>query len=276
MDIIHTRLSSPRRLALPRRLAIVGVAGMVFVLAGCATPTPTDSRGAQAADAELMRLAATPSGPCNAKFDPAQTQYIVGYGSLMQDESRKRTAPNAGTAYPVAVKGFRRGWFAKGGTLGFDTTYLGVVPDAASQINAVFYQVDGPELAATDQREAIYCRLGIEAAQVTVLKADLPAPKGQIWIYTNKADSIATATPAFPLVQSYVDIFVSGCLEQEQRYQVAGFAQQCLKTTTDWSGHWVNDRLYPRRPFIYQPRARAIDKLLAEQLPEYFRQIRIE
>ncbi len=271
---IHARPTLPRRLSLARQLVIVGAACMTLVLAGCATPT--DSRGANAADAELMRLAAAPSGACNAKADPAQTQYIVGYGSLMQDESRKRTAPNAGTAYPVAVKGFRRGWLAKGGTLGFDTTYLGVVPDAASQINAVFYQVDGAELAATDQREAVYCRLGIEAAQVTVLKADLPAPKGQIWIYTNKADSIATATPAYPLVQSYVDIFVSGCLEQEQRYQVAGFAQQCLKTTTDWSGHWVNDRLYPRRPFIYQPKARAIDKLLAEQLPEYFKQIRIE
>jgi len=50
----------------------------------------------------------------------------------------------------------------------------------------------------------------------------------------------------------------------------------CLATTRDWSEHWVNDRIYPRRPFIYQPRSRQIDSLLAQQLPQYFSRIRIE
>lgn len=52
---------------------------------------------------------------CNAQPEPGQPQYIVGYGSLMQDESRKRTSPQAGPAYPVEVAGYKRGWFEAGG-----------------------------------------------------------------------------------------------------------------------------------------------------------------
>ena len=48
-------------------------------------------------DGELTKLAANHSGNCNAAPDPAKAQYIIGYGSLMQDESRKRTTPNANT-----------------------------------------------------------------------------------------------------------------------------------------------------------------------------------
>jgi hypothetical protein len=40
-------------------------------------------------------------------------------------------------------------------------------------------------------------------------------------------------------------------------------------------GLWVNDRLYFRRPFIYQPNAGLIDNVLDEYIPE-FKTIRIE
>jgi hypothetical protein len=36
-----------------------------------------------------------------------------------------------------------------------------------------------------------------------------------------------------------------------------------------------SDRVFPRRPFIHQPKAGQIDKLLAGQLPVYFSQIKI-
>ncbi len=213
---------------------------------------------------------------CNATPDASQMQYIIGYGSLMQEESRKRTAPKAGPAYPVVVQGYRRGWFARGGSVGFDTTFLGLVADSSSQLNAVMYQIDAAEIALTDKREASYCRQSVPAGQLTALVAEAPVPKGQLWIYVGKPEGMATASARHPIVQSYVDIFVSGCLEQEQRFGLKGFAQQCLASTSDWSQHWVNDRIYPRRPFIYQPKARQIDALLAEQLPEYFAHIRLE
>lgn len=257
----------------------VNFTGMAFIalaaaLAACATPGAGPAPYADQAPGQAARGTATTA--CNAAADASQAQYIIGYGSLMQDESRKRTAPKAGPAYPVVVKGYRRGWFAKGSSVGFDTTYLGVVEGGDSQLNAVIYQVDEAELTATDKRESFYCRQAIPAPRVASLTAETASPKGQIWIYVNKPEGIATPNSRYPIVQSYVDIFVSGCLEQEQRFALEGFARQCLATTTDWSRHWVNDRIYPRRPFIHQPKAGQIDKLLSEHLPQYFSSIRIE
>jgi hypothetical protein len=62
----------------------------------------------------------------------------------------------AGRGEPVVVKGYGRGWFAKGNAIGFDTTYLGAVADAKSQLSAVIYGIDPVELQATDERESFY------------------------------------------------------------------------------------------------------------------------
>lgn len=101
-------------------------------------------------------------------------------------------------------------------------------------------------------------------------------PRGEAWIYVNTPEAFAVPSAQFPIVQSYVDIFLSGCLEQEERFKLPGFARECLATTGNWSAHWVNDRIYPRRPFGFQPRSRQIDLMLSEELPELFSRIRIE
>ena len=132
-------------------------------------------------------------------------------------------------------------------------------------------------MLATDRREASYCRKSVVfSASKTLEKGTFRLAAGQAWIYVNRPEGIAEPSARYPIVQSYVDIFLSGCLEQEQRFELSGFAQQCLATPRDWSEHWVNDRIYPRRPFIYQPRSRQIDSLLSQQLPQYFSRIRIE
>jgi gamma-glutamylcyclotransferase (GGCT)/AIG2-like uncharacterized protein YtfP len=221
--------------------------------------------------------AAAPTADCHPAPAADQPQYVVGYGSLMQGESRKRTSPQAGPAQPVQVRGFRRAWIARGDPVGFSTTFLGVAPDTQAIMTAVIYRIDTGELAATDRREAQYCRVRVPAADIRPLAqepADLAA--GQAWIYVNRPEASAAPSDRYPIVQSYVDIFVSGCLEQEERFRLDGFAQRCVATTGGWSAHWVNDRLYPRRPFLFQPRSRQIDALLSRELPAYFPQIRIE
>jgi len=256
----------------PLRLLIPCIAG---IAAGCAAPIPPVGGGA----GERASASAVQPGDsvCNATPDASLAQYIVGYGSLMQDESRQRTAPQAGPAHPVEVSGFRRGWFARGEPVGFSTTFLGATPDANGRLNAVVYQVDAAGLRATDQREASYCRTQVPASAVALLeKSTLEMSGAQVWIYTNRPGTIATPSAEFPIVQSYVDIFVSGCLEQEQRFGLEGYASECVTTTHDWSAHWVNDRLYPRRPFIYQPRAHQIDQLLSRQVPDFFSKVRLQ
>ncbi|MGY6277903.1 gamma-glutamylcyclotransferase family protein [Methylomonas sp. MgM2] len=260
---------------------------LIALCAGCAEPTIAVRQSEQptartldldtiAVDEELKKLAADLPSNCNVAPDPKQAQYIIGYGSLMQDESRQRSVPDSDAAYPITVSGYRRGWFAKGIDVGFSTTYLGAVPDTVGQFNAVIYKIRADDIPVMDKRESFYCRLAVEHASYTLLKPGMPTPQGQVWIYANHPESVATANELRPIVQSYVDIFVSGCLEQERRYELENFVKQCLATTSHWSTAWVNDRLYPRRPHIYQPKASQIDKLLQEHLPDYFRRIRLE
>jgi len=203
---------------------------------------------------------------CHPASDPASRQYVIGYGSLMQDASRRRTSPQAAPALPVAVAGFRRGWYLQSTGAGPGTTFLAAVPDPRGSLNAVLYEVQGPELASTDRRERSYCRARVRPPSVRLLVPESSSPPdGEVWIYALDSRRAALPNDAFPIVQSYVDLFIGGCLEQEERFALAGFAAQCVRSTAGWSGHWVNDRIYPRRPFIFEPRAREIDELLAAE-----------
>jgi hypothetical protein len=104
-----------------------------------------------------------------------------------------------------------------------------------------------------------------------------------VWAYINRlskhelGDNLAT--PQFPIVQSYVDICIHGCLEVEGRYPcAAGFTEEFIATTDEWNRYWVNDRVYPRRPFIFQPASDQIDKALqkAPRTAELFYEVEIE
>lgn len=252
------------------RFVAVTLVTMALSACVCSPPAVSSPWSAVAAD-----VAGTID--CRPSPEAAQPQYIIGYGSLMQDESRKRTSPQAGPAHPVEVAGYRRGWIAKGSAVGFSTTYLGIVADPKTSVNAVIYRVDANELAATDRREASYCRQRVRLPDIRTLEAAaFEVEPGQAWIYVNRAEFIAAPSARYPIVQSYVDVFLSGCLEQEQRFNLSGFAKQCVVTTQGWSENWINDRIYPRRPFVFQPKAAAIDALLSQQLPTYFAHIRIE
>lgn len=213
---------------------------------------------------------------CHPDPEPGKNQYIVGYGSLLEKASRQRTVPNAGAALPVRVQGLRRAWIAQGSPTGFSTTFLGVSVDARSRMNAVLFSLpDESAISAMDGRESGYCRVKISATQITALDKS-PIQAGERWIYVNKPQNTAPPSRTYPIVQSYVDVFLSGCLEVERAFQLEDFARECIVTTHGWSSHWVNDRIYPRRSFIYQPNAGAIDALLKRELPIRFRSIRIE
>ena len=66
-------------------------------------------------------------------------------------------------------------------------------------------------------------------------------------------------------------IGLDGCLEIEAMYPLAReahVAERFVKTCTDWTLPWINDRIFPYRPFIYMPRATQIDATLRKCLPE--------
>ena len=258
----------------PVARVLVGAA----LLAAAVPVLPSTTAIASADDGlDTLRAVAPADGPdCHPPFDPAQPQWVIGYGSLMQETSRKRTAPNAAFAVPVEVSGYRRGWFAAGQMPGFNTVYLGVAPDAGARLNAVIVDVPAGEIPALDAREYLDCRVAVPAANTRILSGSAEAAVGQAWIYVNKADSLSLPSDQVPIVQSYVDEFLSGCLDLGDANALPDFARNCIALTTDWSPHWVNDRIFPRRPHVYQPNAKRIDTLIAAELPREFAAIRIE
>lgn len=203
--------------------------------------------------------------------------YIFGYGSLIEKSSRQQTTPKAEIAYPVKVKGFKRGWFARTGVIGFSTTFLGCIYDKESYVNGVIYEVSEQELKLTDNRELGYKRIQIKQDSLELfVDSSLLNKEICIWIYISpflKNEIPVSRLPSseFPLIQSYIDICLNGCLEIEDLYPKAkeeNFAIQFIQLTDYWSTHWVNDRIYPRRPTQYVPRAYMIDSLLNEHLPD--------
>lgn len=231
-------------------------------------PDPTDVTRRAA----LGRLGAAGLGavaPAEAAPRPAgPAKYILGYGSLIQGESRRRTTPSAFAAAPVFARGISRGWYFQEETAGLSPTYLGAVDDKKATLNGVIYPVTDVEYAAIAAREAGYLPTRIDRAALTMLDGSPAVPDGEFWYFASKTTA-TTASAVHPIVQSYVDICVDGCLEIEALYPLAkkaGFAEQFVRTCTDWKLPWINDRLYPWRPFVHMPRAAEIDVLLRKVL----------
>ena len=166
--------------------------------------------------------------------------YIFGIGSLIEQASRMRTTPAAMYVLPARVSGFARGWWARTGAVGFTTTFVGAIPEKSSSVNGVVYAVSDEELARTNKREAGYTPTDI-TSDVQILVPGASRASAKVWLYVNKfkneqelKNSLPTAE--FPIVQSYVDICLTGCRQIEQGFpDVGDFAAEFIKTTQGWS-----------------------------------------
>lgn len=190
--------------------------------------------------------------------------FIFGYGSLLERASRTRTNPEAIGAWPARVTDYHRGWFHQfANNTGSTCTYLGAVADPGATINGVIYWVN--DFEKTKERETGYTATPLDG-KIEMLDGGKPWGSEEVWLFiSNPAYISPTKEPTLqiPMVESYVDICINGCLEIEAGYRTApGFTQEFIKSTSGWNKFWVNDRLYPRRPFIYIPNAGAIDQAL--------------
>lgn len=106
-------------------------------------------------------------------------------------------------------------------------------------------------------------------------------PTDKVWIYVNKFKEgerqQSLPSPHFPIVQSYVDICLTGCLQIEQGFPGVGdFATEFIESTQEWPKYCENDRVTPRRfSFAGVPLASKIDHLLQEHLPKLFAEIQL-
>ncbi|MEO1496928.1 MAG: gamma-glutamylcyclotransferase family protein [Planctomycetota bacterium] len=205
------------------------------------------------------------------------TDYVLGYGSLIQTESRRRNLGDEAPPLPVRLHGWRRGWNIRGPGVGFVGTFLGATEEAGATTGGVLVPVAPDEWPDLDRRENGYRRVAIDRSRLEILCADGGSPPDGATLYVYATEEIAPPHAEAPILQSYVDICLSGCFEIDD-YLGTGraFAEEFIASTNGWDAPWVNDRVYPRAAFRTMPAALEIDRLLRANLPEAFASIRIE
>lgn len=207
---------------------------------------------------------------CHPEISDTTNNYLIGYGSLMNDKSRAVTNPSVKNVYPILVKNYERVWGLQPPNL--QGTFLLAVPKKGSEFNGVYYKVDSNDLVEVDKREITYCRVKLKDKNIEAM-ALKSLPNGIYWIYSSdKKDKIKLPSKNNPITQHYVDIFINGCLQMQNRYNIPKFSNMCITTTHGWSDtYWVNDRIYPRRPTDTTPNALLIDKKLSAHLKNYYK-----
>ena len=155
------------------------------------------------------------------------TNYVFGYGSLLERASRTRTNPDAVGAWPARVTGYQRGWFHQfADSVGSSCTFLGAEQAKGQTINGVVYAVS--DIEATKQRETGYTAVQLAADEILMQDGSGPLKVSDdlnVYIFVSNPASISRTkepTAKFPMVQSYVDICINGCLELESLYRAVG------------------------------------------------------
>ena len=206
------------------------------------------------------------SQECNLNPERGSKNYIIGYGSLMDKESRIRTNKSAFVVKPILIKGFERTWGLHGGM--YKITFLTIIKKENSAVNAVYYPVSIKDLNKTDRRERGYCRVKVEGKDLSFYGKKIKTKNKNFWVYAANPGKIKKPSSSHPIVQSYVDLFIGGCFQIKERFKITEFPKQCVETTTEWSKYWVNDRVHARRPFLV-PNFYKIDNLLSNFFDYY-------
>ena len=164
--------------------------------------------------------------------------YILGYGSLISSQSRAKTG-ETGRVWPVKLHGYERSWAVMSKALGMSSVAVLKVEHKAC--NGVLIEVAEDQFPLFDEREQGYQRSQIAQHQLQPYH-DEPLPEGTYWVY--HAEEVVAPCPVYPIVLSYVDVILAGCLEHGEH-----FARDFVELTQGWQSPSVNDRptpIYPR------------------------------
>lgn len=223
--------------------------------------------------------------------------YVIGYGSLLDEDSLRSTIGDVPIFHSaiVKVKDFTRRFNLFYEIFDLKSAALLVSPKEGSMINALLFELNASAIYALDKREKGYCRKlvnkdkvifynesdslqGEDLVYIYLLKDKLPIVVGNLEDEDQTSDGQLShqvdqkpseLDPSKYLVsQVYIDLFLGGCIKLEEQFKTENFAKDCVLTTEGWTEmSVVNDRLVPRRPWQYQPLALKIDGLLASFAP---------
>ena len=206
------------------------------------------------------------------------TDYIIGYGSLISKDSRFTTTLT-GNCMPVNLKHYKRSWNARINKLNRKYTAVSVEKSFNNTINAVMVSINSKDLKLFDKRETNYTRIPVNNRYVTDYKTNNPINKKyRIWIYVIDSKFKKLSSYKYPILQSYIDIILSGCCKISVR-----FVEDFINSTENWSGHnklynWINDRKTPIYSYKCnsneKQRLHLIDFILNKYKPDEFSKIK--
>lgn len=197
----------------------------------------------------------------NIKYLDVPTDFIFGFGTTINNNSRNSTSVDIGYSIPVRISkyyGYRRYWnfhcpTSKFTALGLEKTNK----HNRTTINGIIYPVNS-NITNFDNREDGYIRKNIPIHMIETLGwINLPKHHYRVWTYIPKEENLHYPNKYNPVLQSYIDVCLEGCLQFGEK-----FAIEFLQTTFGWSAFWLNDREIPRRPWIYLDNYKIIDQLL--------------
>ena len=181
--------------------------------------------------------------------------YIFGYGSLVNLTSRNKTCPCL-ESFEVSVQGLERGWYYKDQLRG--ETAVGVIFKEKVICNGIVFEVCEENLLSLDKREIGYERVILPPGSVVDSNDDCLKENDRVWVYIIKKTILPTVK--FPIMQSYVDIIINGCLEFSEK-----MAREFINSTMAWEYVWVNNRLGGDIE-----KHKQVDSLLQDELGEFF------
>jgi hypothetical protein len=213
--------------------------------------------------------------------EPGHHHYVFGFGSIInttthapwlskQADVNEPADNNSNSAKTVTLPGqqakilasfgYRRGWNFRSNT-GF--TALGITiakgEEQAADINGVLFRITEEMLADFDRREVGYDRVEIIMDDIE-LQAENETSNGKMWVYIPQEASCAEANEDHPILQSYVDTVMQGCLE----WGGEQMAMEFVATTSNWSPYFLNDTPSSRRPWLFRKEYNTIDRILSQ------------
>lgn len=167
---------------------------------------------------------------CHPHIDEKKQQFIIGYGSLISEESKNKTYPNTGSNLPIEVNGFKRSFCVQNHFKPKEpkAVFLGVQRDTASKFNGVIFNIPPEHIKNFDQREIGYCRVLVNKDKIKMLIPE-KIPLGQYWIYIPQKRFLFQKKHKPLILKYYKDIYLKGCLDIENKYHIKNYYQSCLK-----------------------------------------------
>jgi len=205
-----------------------------------------------------------PNPVISPRASPPRRIWLFGYGSLISEASRQRTASGlTGDHFPATVKGLSRGWFTS-----VDlpeamcpnsriprVQAMGILEGSSSsaRCSGVVFGITPDALLEFDHRETGYSRVLVDWDRVSPaiigdhgqhLWLEAHGKGEELFCYVQRAHTRPSSR--YPIVQTYLDVMMAGCADISEE-----FVRDFIRTTSAWPegngavDDFIDDRAEP-------------------------------